>query len=78
MRLASRDRTMLLSIAAPGQGFAVTLAGHLWVFTRAGEIAGSIPPREPENHLPVSRPERCPGCIEFIEKNHSTTNAGKP
>jgi hypothetical protein len=55
---------MLLSITAPGRGFAVTLDGHTWLFDRGANIVGCLPP--PRGHLPVRNPENCPGCVEFI------------
>ncbi len=79
MKLASRDRSMTVSIAAPGTGFALTLDGHLWLFDRDGRITGSVPPPITADeiaagfarHTAVSSPERCPGCADFVERNYS-------
>jgi hypothetical protein len=66
MKLASLDRSMSLSIAAPGMGFTLKLVGHVWLFDKDSRIVGSFPPDEPLNHLPMSTPERCPGCSGFV------------
>lgn len=68
MKIASLDRSMSLSVAAPGCGFALTLDGHAWLFDKDGEIRGSIIPVETTSHVALSRIERCPICVAFIER----------
>ena len=78
MKLQSRDRTMTLSIAAPGTGFALTLDVHVWLFDRDSRIIGSIPPHLTVDevaagvarHIAVSSPEACPGCAGFVLANY--------
>ncbi len=72
MKLASRDRTMLLSIAAPGLGFAVVLDGHTWFFDRDGNPVGSLPPLG-GRHAAARSPEVCPGCVDFVLRNYGTS-----
>ena len=75
MKLARRDRSMTLAVAAPGMGFALTLDGHLWLWDRDGNITGSVP--SAEGHYPASSPQACPRCAPFLEKNYSTGEAGE-
>lgn len=53
MRIASLDKTMSLSIAAPVCGFTLTLDSHLWLFDRDGRIVGSIIDAKPNDHIAV-------------------------
>jgi hypothetical protein len=64
VKCISRDGTLLLSITAPGIGFALTLDGHTWMFDRNAMVVGSLPP--PPRHLALHHPENCPGCAEFV------------
>ena len=78
MKLASRDRSMTLAIAAPGMGFALTLDGHIWLFDRDGRITGSVPPHitageiaeGAPRHRVADSPERCPGCVGSVLRNY--------
>ncbi len=73
MKLASRDRTLLLTIGAPGTGFALTLdAAHLWLFDRDGNPVGSLPPPG-GRHVDARSPEVCPGCVDFVIRNYGTS-----
>ena len=85
MKLASRDRSMTLAIAAPGMGFTLTLDGHLWLFDRSGQITGSIPPLITveevaagiAKHRTVASPEHCPGCVVFVVFDYRADRGGR-
>lgn len=68
MRVTSLDKSMSLSVAAPGCGFTLTLDSHLWLFDHDGRIAGSIVAPEPNGHIAVRAIERCPICVAFMKR----------
>ncbi len=72
MKLASRDRTLLLTIGAPGTGCALTLDAHVWLFDRDGNPVGSLPPPA-GRHAAARSPEVCPGCVDFVLRNYGTS-----
>lgn len=73
MKLASTHETISVSIAAPGCGFTVTLAGHAWLFNRDAQIVSSIVPAERSGagHVAGRRIEACPICTAFVTRSVS-------